>query len=176
MILIQHLYRETIDVRQPAARQTCIVRHVKISFLLLPPRCLLMWSEKLWQVTVTPIELPLCVANKLQLYMQQIKESQAASLSPSVAATPQGSFRNDLWGMGFSWHYTSIHLVRNKTNTGTDMSLILIEWSIFQNELSRHIYWANNITQTQCMTIVNKKTEKGISSYGAKTVPSCVKS
>lgn len=32
--------------------------------------------------------------------------------------------------------------------------------NIHRNELSKHIYWANNITQTQCMTIVNNETEK----------------
>lgn len=31
--------------------------------------------------------------------------------------------------------------------------------ALFQSELSRHIYWADNINQTQ-WTIVNKKTEK----------------
>ena len=43
-----------------------------------------------------------------------------------------------------------------KTGTGTDPHIV----KHFQSELSRHIYWADNITQTQCMTIVNNKTEK----------------
>lgn len=154
-----------------------------------------MWCERLWQVTVTLTELRLHMAVKLQPYHANkgrsnggksrrcFTRSWAVHLSAPLGQTlaphlphPPVIFQHyelasvlERASAKEHWHINTFIWNATKQVQEEEVDSSYTE-ALFQSELSRHIYWADNINQTQ-WTIVNKKTEKRRHQFRFRTAP-----